>query len=47
LKKMTRAFWQAYCDEAHALLSPDWIAAQGSPSGFDLAQLQADLSAIR
>jgi hypothetical protein len=47
LKKMTTAFWQAYCDEAHALLSPDWIAAQGAPSGFDLQQLQADLSAIK
>jgi len=46
-KTMTLAFWKEYCDEAHTLLSPDWIAAQGAPSGFDLAQLQADLKAIR
>ena len=42
-KKMTTAFWLTYCDEAHALLSPDWIA-QKVPSGrFDLATLQNDL----
>ena len=46
-KIITLAFWKKYCDEAHTLLSPDWIAAQGAPSGFDLAQLQADLKAIR
>lgn len=45
-KTMTLAFWNAYCDEAHTLLSPDWIAAKGSPSGFDQAQLLADLRAI-
>jgi hypothetical protein len=46
LKTMTLAFWNKYCDEAHALLSPDWLAAKGSPSGFDQAQLLADLGAI-
>jgi hypothetical protein len=45
-KKMTLAFWIAYCDEAHTLLSQDWLAAKGSPSGFDQAQLLADLKAI-
>ena len=45
-QKMTIAFWNKYCDEAHTLLSPDWIAAKGSPSGFDQAQLLADLQAI-
>jgi hypothetical protein len=43
---MTLAFWKKYCDEAHTLLAQDWISAKGSPSGFDQAQLQADLSAI-
>ncbi len=47
LKTMTVAFWNEYVDEAHALLSSDWLAAKGSPSGFDMAQLQADLSAIQ
>ena len=45
-QRMTLAFWNKYCDEAHTLLSPDWIAAKGSPSGFDQAQLLADLKAI-
>ncbi len=46
-QKMTTAFWKAYCDEAHALLSPDWIGAKGSPEGFNLTQLQTDLAAIK
>jgi hypothetical protein len=46
LKTMTVAFWNKYCDEAHALLGQDWIAAKGAPSGFDEAQLQTDLKAI-
>jgi hypothetical protein len=45
-KVMTVAFWKKYCDEAHALLAPAWLSAKGSPGGFDLAQLQADLKAI-
>ena len=46
LKVMTVAFWKKYCDEAHALLTQDWIGAKGSPGGFDMAQLQTDLSEI-
>jgi hypothetical protein len=46
LKTMTVAFWNKYCDEAHALLAQDWLTAKGAPSGFDQAQLQADLNAI-
>jgi hypothetical protein len=46
--KMTYAFWEMFVDEAHALLSPDWIAASGlATSGFNLSQLQSDLSAIQ
>jgi len=45
-KTMTLAFWNEYCDEAHTLLSQDWLAAKGSPGGFDQAQLMADLKAI-
>lgn len=47
LKVMTLAFWKKYCDEAHTLLGQDWLTAKGSPSGFDLAQLEADLKAIK
>jgi hypothetical protein len=42
LKKMTWGFWGTYCDEAHALLSPNWQP----PAGFDMATLQADLAQV-
>jgi hypothetical protein len=46
-QQMTWAFQQAYFDELYAVVTPDWIAANGNaPSGFDLAQLQSDLSEI-
>ena len=45
-KTMTLAFWNKYCDEAHTLLSQDWLTAKGAPSGFNQAQLQTDLQAI-
>jgi hypothetical protein len=44
LKRMTWGFWQAYCDEAYALLSPDWLdAGNSAANGFDLDQLEKDL----
>jgi hypothetical protein len=46
LKTMTVAFWKEYCDEAHTLLGHGWLTAKGAPSGFDQAQLLADLKAI-
>jgi hypothetical protein len=46
LKRMTWAFWDAYCDEAYACLSKDWAAAQ-APSGFDWAALDADLGGFK
>jgi hypothetical protein len=47
LQRMTWAFFSAYVDEAYAVLSPDWIAANAlSPSGFNLAQLQLDLAQV-
>jgi hypothetical protein len=46
LKTMTVAFWNKYVDEAHALLSNDWLATKGSPSGFKLAELKTDLGLI-
>jgi hypothetical protein len=46
LQTMTVAFWKKYCDEAHTLLSPNWLHARGSPNGFDQARLLADLKAI-
>ena len=47
LKTMTSAFWTAYVDEAHALLSHDWMASKGAPSGFNLAELKTDLGLIQ
>jgi hypothetical protein len=46
LKTMTVAFWNEYVDEAHALLSQDWLTAKGAPSGFNLAELKSDLGEI-
>jgi hypothetical protein len=48
LKAMTWGFFSAYCEEAYALLSPDWISKGTgiSPSDFDFAQLESDLTQI-
>lgn len=47
LYKMTWKFWAKYVDEAHALLSKDFLGANGlDPAGFNLAALQADLACI-
>jgi hypothetical protein len=46
LKTMTLAFWKEYVDEAHALLSHDWMKTKGSPSGFNLTELKSDLELI-
>jgi len=50
---MTPNFFRRYSDEAYAVVSADWIeknadaGADGkSPSGFDIAQLEADLQQI-
>jgi len=43
---MTWAFWDKYVDEAHAILSYDWFNKDAAPSGFNQAQLQADLAAV-
>jgi hypothetical protein len=44
---MSWQFYNAYADEAYAVLSSDFIAANGTASnGFDLQALQQDLAAI-
>lgn len=45
--KMTTAFWNKYVDEAHALLLATWIDNDKTPSGFNLAQMEADLALIK
>ena len=40
-------FYANISDEAFAVVTEDWIEADGeSPSGFDIAQLLADLSVV-
>jgi hypothetical protein len=48
LKSMSWQFYDAYMDEAFAVLSTDWISASAktAPSGFDMAALQQDLAAV-
>lgn len=46
LKHMTWAFFDAYCDEAYAVLSPDWFSGMTAPVGFDLKTLQGDLAQL-
>ena len=47
-KKMTWAFWDSYCDEAFALLSADWIEADGrSPQEINLNELISDMAELK
>lgn len=45
-KRMTWKFWSAYCEEAYAVLSPDFLTSGKSPYGFDVVALQADLAKV-
>lgn len=44
LKQMTWAFWNKYCDESYAIISPDFLHANRTVTGLDLATLEADLT---
>jgi hypothetical protein len=46
LQQMTPAFYEKYCDEAWAYISEENLKAGKSPEGFNLEQLQADLSGL-
>ena len=46
-QRLTWEFWDAYTDEAYAVLSHDWIEESGlNPDGFNFAQLTKDLSHV-
>lgn len=49
IKKMTWQFYLAYCDEAYACLSTDWIndSTHLTPENFALELLQSALTAIK
>jgi hypothetical protein len=47
LKSMSWRFYDAYVDEAYAVLSEDFLNARGqAPEGFDLSALKADLASL-
>jgi hypothetical protein len=48
IKSMSWQFYDAYMDEAFAVLSNDWINKKvgTSPSGFNMAALEQDLAAV-
>ena len=48
IKSMSWQFYDAYADEAFAVLSTDWINKKlgKTPNGFDMATLQQDLAAV-
>ena len=47
LQKMTWQFWNNYCDEAYALLSPDWTESGKNPQGLDFKQLEKDMETLK
>lgn len=48
LQTMTWSFWEAYCDEAYAILSTDYLNnKKQSPAGFNMQQLQTDLADLK
>lgn len=48
LQTMTWSFWEAYCDEAYAILTNDYLTGKKqTPQGFSITQLQADLSDLK
>jgi hypothetical protein len=47
LLNMTWEFWNTYVDEAYALVTPDFVAADGvSPSGLALSAMLTDLTIV-
>jgi hypothetical protein len=47
IQQMTTTFYKTYADEAWVILSPEMLKKGKSLEGFNLAQLQADLTALK
>ncbi len=48
IKVATWAWWEAYTDEAYALLDAEWVdASRPAPNGFNLDALRVDLAALK
>jgi hypothetical protein len=45
-QRCTWDFLHAYCDEAYAVVAPEWYPTGSTPDGFNEAQLLADLAAL-
>src|SRR5947209_1368719 len=45
-KQMTWSFFKTYCDEAYALLSPEWFEQDRAPNGLDIDALRKDLASL-
>lgn len=48
-QRMTWSFFKAYCDEAYAILSEDFLSSKTkkTPAGFDLETLRRDLDLVK
>lgn len=44
--RMTWQFWSEYCDEAYAILSPDWLSQNVDPNNVDIVTLRKDLELV-
>ena len=48
VRTVSWAFYHAYSDEAYAVLSEEWYGKdEKAPNGFDLAELQREVTALR
>jgi|SRR5579872_1530 len=46
--RMTWPFFAHFCDEAYAMIDPDWVEKRGTtPGGLSLAELEAAMQAIK
>ena len=46
-KRMSWKFFRAYCDEAYAIVSDDFLTNGVAPNGFDVKILRDDLKRLR
>jgi len=46
LQQMTERFFETYCEEAWVYISAENLQNGKTPEGFNISQLQADISAL-
>lgn len=47
VQRMTKTFFERYCDEAFAILMPEYLGSGKTPEGFDLQALTAKLETLK